>query len=677
MALQVWLPLNGDLRNNGITDVSITNNGAVVNASGKIGSCYSFSSKTIVATANATLNNQFSTKASCAFWIKLSSSHNAYAQAFTYGTVGTSWNNITFGIDINGSGVPIGNVSNGSSNTNCSFVSAIKDDKWHHLAFTYDNGVMKSYIDGLLKNTVTTSYVPAFANCTVVSIGGNSSELLKNADLMNDVRLYSHALSQKEVAEIAKGLVLHYPLNDQYNASNLVYNGFGEYGSDGWSGTTVSTSDLPSDSNVKATFTNGETINYIPINAHNTFTVSCYLKTAGATSGTTYPSIKPYDADKKFIAYYNCASGFSSAWKTTLSQPLNTGDTVIHATDLSSWSTATNNYYYHVAIFGYKDSTGYVYPDMEYTQDSPVFGSYSDKSKINKTNNTITLNSAYTGKPRPAGTVICQATEGGTYYYPFGGIAISTLTDWTAKTATINFGNDTRLRNAKYITWLNYSGAKYAGIKITDDTWGNSVVYDISGFGYNGTVNNGSIVSTDSPRYNRSIVLDGVSQSVQMPNLSTVIMDGSFTANIWFKKVTDGWGTKSYETIFGGPSGFEIEAKNGGTNSPVIRAYSWGGSTFSYTLDVWHMLTMVRTTEDTKFYLDGELKLTGTAATIPSGNYFLGSWSDTTHQNYKGQLSDFRLYATALTADQVKELYNAPISLANNGTLMANEFNEI
>ena len=88
------------------------------------------------------------------------------------------------------------------------------------------------------------------------------------------------------------------------------------------------------------------------------------------------------------------------------------------------------------------------------------------------------------------------------------------------------------------------------------------------------------------------------------------------------------------------------------------------------------MLTMVRTTEDTKFYLDGELKLTGTAATIPSGNYFLGSWRDTTSQNYKGQLSDFRIYATALTADQVKQLYEVPISLANNGTLFANEFNE-
>ena len=42
MSLQVWLPLNGDLRNNGLADISVTNNGATINNAGKIGKCYSF-----------------------------------------------------------------------------------------------------------------------------------------------------------------------------------------------------------------------------------------------------------------------------------------------------------------------------------------------------------------------------------------------------------------------------------------------------------------------------------------------------------------------------------------------------------------------------------------------------------------------------------------------------------
>jgi hypothetical protein len=42
MALRVWLPLNGTLENKGISDVTVTNNGATVDNNGKIGKCYSF-----------------------------------------------------------------------------------------------------------------------------------------------------------------------------------------------------------------------------------------------------------------------------------------------------------------------------------------------------------------------------------------------------------------------------------------------------------------------------------------------------------------------------------------------------------------------------------------------------------------------------------------------------------
>ena len=42
MALKVWLPLTGTLENKGISNITVTNNGATVNTSGKIGSCYYF-----------------------------------------------------------------------------------------------------------------------------------------------------------------------------------------------------------------------------------------------------------------------------------------------------------------------------------------------------------------------------------------------------------------------------------------------------------------------------------------------------------------------------------------------------------------------------------------------------------------------------------------------------------
>jgi hypothetical protein len=43
MSLQVWLPLNGDLHNQGLNqDLTISNHNATINNNGKIGKCYYF-----------------------------------------------------------------------------------------------------------------------------------------------------------------------------------------------------------------------------------------------------------------------------------------------------------------------------------------------------------------------------------------------------------------------------------------------------------------------------------------------------------------------------------------------------------------------------------------------------------------------------------------------------------
>lgn len=42
MALRVWLPLNGNLENKGLSNCTVTNNGATIDNSGKIGKTYLF-----------------------------------------------------------------------------------------------------------------------------------------------------------------------------------------------------------------------------------------------------------------------------------------------------------------------------------------------------------------------------------------------------------------------------------------------------------------------------------------------------------------------------------------------------------------------------------------------------------------------------------------------------------
>lgn len=51
MSLIHWWPLNGNLEDKGISNISLTNNGATINSSGKIGSCYSFNGNTLTSSS--------------------------------------------------------------------------------------------------------------------------------------------------------------------------------------------------------------------------------------------------------------------------------------------------------------------------------------------------------------------------------------------------------------------------------------------------------------------------------------------------------------------------------------------------------------------------------------------------------------------------------------------------
>ena len=83
--------------------------------------------------------------------------------------------------------------------------------EWHHLVITQKPGQWKLYQNGVLvntsgaNNTVSTDYLQ-------FEIGRNSGSRYAYGDF-DDVRIYDHALSEKEVSEIARGAVVHYTFN--------------------------------------------------------------------------------------------------------------------------------------------------------------------------------------------------------------------------------------------------------------------------------------------------------------------------------------------------------------------------------------------------------------------------------------------------------------------------------
>lgn len=212
MSLRVWLPLNGDINNQGLSNITVTNNGATVDNNGKIGKCYSFDGTNDYLTCNYFINgfSQFT----FAFWY--------------YGTTTLIEKVFLY----RGAGAHRFKISNGqfafrdTSHSNQYYVdfSAIKPNTWVHVVAVYDNGSVYLYKDGVLDNSyINNTPSKMLSDLNEFRIGriqSSSDDAYLNGKL-NDFRIYDHALSQKEIKELSKGLVLHYKLDSNY--SDIVY----------------------------------------------------------------------------------------------------------------------------------------------------------------------------------------------------------------------------------------------------------------------------------------------------------------------------------------------------------------------------------------------------------------------------------------------------------------------
>ena len=288
MSLKVWLPLNGNLINQGASSLGAVSApaSAVVANDGKIGKCYTNSG------ANTGTSNDFNFSASqfsMAAWVRINTRVNNWRCAFKLANSAGDKDYIGFCCEHNTTTTLIGfHFYKTISGTNTAIFDHYPTSinaavgTWTHLAVTYDGKEVKYYQDGVCKQTsaIAAAKQNTIANTNKLimfgSDGSRSTAAVKHS--LNDVRIYDHCLSAAEVHEISQGLILHYKLDKPANINNNLYVGSEKFtGSWGGSGSWTTSTETYQNFVVKQrSGTWGGLHQNIPCTNGDIFTISFY-----------------------------------------------------------------------------------------------------------------------------------------------------------------------------------------------------------------------------------------------------------------------------------------------------------------------------------------------------------------------------------------------------------------
>ncbi len=581
MSLQVWLPLNRDLNNYGLCNVSthpINSASVTTNGGGKLGNCLSISSDGQAVSLDSYMDVCSTyTRYSMSAWIYMNSTATNHSSSIlSSGDWNSGSGQFCFGLySYSSNGYWKILVPNKSSWSNgISLSSSIKLNTWYNICITYDGSTTRGYVNG--------EYVGSYAGGGITSSSNSKNLYIGSATYyngftlrgsMNDVRVYDHCLSVKEVKEISKGLLCHYKLDN---------NGFGN--------PNLITTMTPGG----RTALNGK----YGLNAD----FSQNLDTYGYINVS--PALELNSAYTLSFDVSNFPRG--GAWSFNL------------------WNNA--NY-----------STGTITKDGHYT--------YTFVPSESKLPNGYSLTKFLFDdaiRTNPAGTV---------YFTNFKIEKDDRATSWCPHT----------------------SDSLYTSLGL-DST----AEPDCSGYLRNANKVNSPASLPGSPRYEVGCKFTG-SEYLTFPNpLTSSSTEFSISCWVKFDNASDTMTICTMRASVGnGIALFKV-----GSNFRFDDNAQTTFSDYSIPVNTWLHLVVTRSLNSKNLYINGnlvqstttvgdmrELYTTGSIGASSASGGNLGNFT-------KGAFSDFRIYSTALSASDVKELYNTSASVDKNGNMYAYEFKE-
>lgn len=211
MSLVAWYPLTGDGTNHGAYPHDLIGTPKAW-ADGKIGKCPYFENNLSNILYNTTKDYYYTDNFSYCAWVKpMYFTGNGSEWAFTCGRADYS----TYGYGIQ---IVDGYIRLWYGLGYCAVPVKTDMSTWYHVCCVVRNKVGYVYLNGEYYSSFTPSVLPSYGAGDVNGIGIGAfwyaGKLYPYQGYINDLRIYDHSLSLKEIKEIYKGLIVHYTFND-------------------------------------------------------------------------------------------------------------------------------------------------------------------------------------------------------------------------------------------------------------------------------------------------------------------------------------------------------------------------------------------------------------------------------------------------------------------------------
>ncbi|MDD2657323.1 MAG: LamG domain-containing protein [Candidatus Pacebacteria bacterium] len=579
-------------------------------------------------------------------WVKSAGTQNGYAVPISQGHV----SNLTgFAFQV---GYPSGNEMSFIYGDSAAWRAVgfgyfpRTDYTWHFLSVTKSGNTITTYRDGAFY--ATSSAYPLVYGSINFSIGRDTFNTDSNHRAWNgnidDVRIYNRALSAAEVAALYRsgaatikaatgtGLVGAWKFDEGAGTRANDSSGLGN------TGTLIGSPTWTTGKFGKALSFNGTNLQYVNLGANSitgtsAYTLSAWVKGTGGSGG--YGSA---------LAIGNGAVGESAfiGWVTNAqvgtSNSFGGGG---YGRNFGSGITDQTKYH-HIVLTSSGGSTQTItlYVDgVQTNQNAETFNLASNVRKIGVFDDAGNPNYYWNG----------SIDDARIYSRALSAAEVAAL--YRSGAATVNAPTNTSVTNGLVGLW-SFDGK--------DINWGIGTAFDRSGAG-----NNGSLISmstTSSP------VIGKIGQALKFNGSSYVISTGSSSLNFSgagslgaFVKVSAY--PAGYSSIYNSNSGnsnprFELAINSSGR----VFYYNSGFNYFTYVvpLNTWVHLSLVVSGVSATLYVNGVANETITAGAsfgTGSNSPIIGS-TITTAEFFNGSLDDVRIYNRALSATEVKSLYN-------------------